>query len=111
LSPADKDFFQLLDDKTIQERPVQKDTYDWDKVIEEFGIHPVNFALARAMVGDASDNLPGINRVGPPTVAKRLPFSYREQRAPPIIMMRNRTLSILTAALRKCIPMSWKGKS
>ena len=49
-----------------------------DKVLEEFSIHPKNFALARAMAGDASDNLPGIQGAGLKTIAKRFPYLIRE---------------------------------
>ena len=45
-----------------------------NRIVEKFGIHPTNFALARAMAGDPSDNLPGIGGVGLPTVSKRFPF-------------------------------------
>ena len=38
------------------------------------GVHPTNMALARAMDGDASDNLPGVPRVGMKTIATKLPF-------------------------------------
>lgn len=71
---SDKDFFQLCDDETIVFRPIQKEVLNKNKVLEQFGIHPKNFALARAMVGDSSDNLPGVKGVGLLTVAKRLPF-------------------------------------
>jgi 5'-3' exonuclease len=47
-------------------------------VVEKFGIHPNNFALARAIVGDSSDNLPGVPRVGMETVAKRFSFLREE---------------------------------
>jgi len=76
---ADKDFIQLLDDKTILHRPIQKEYLNKNSIIEKFDIHPNNFALARAMVGDPSDNLPGVPRVGLGTVAKRFPF-LREER-------------------------------
>lgn len=71
---SDKDFIQLCDDHTIVYRPVQKEIYNTKKVIEEYGIHPTNFALARSIAGDVSDNLQGVDGVGLPTVAKRLPF-------------------------------------
>ena len=71
---ADKDFIQLLDDKTLLFRPIQKEVLNTNMVIEKFGIHPNNFAIARAMAGDASDNLPGVPRVGLGTVAKRFSF-------------------------------------
>ncbi len=76
---ADKDFFQLLDDKTLLYRPVQKEILNKKKIVEKYGIHPNNFALARAMAGDASDNLPGIPRVGLGTIAKRFPFMIEEK--------------------------------
>jgi DNA polymerase-1 len=71
---ADKDFIQLLDDKTLLFRPIQKEVLNTNMVIEKYGIHPRNFALARSMAGDPSDNLPGVPRVGLGTVAKRFPF-------------------------------------
>ena len=76
---ADKDFIQLLDDKTILHRPIQKEYLNKNSVVEKFGIHPTNFALARAMVGDSSDNLPGVPRVGLGTVSKRFPFLKNEK--------------------------------
>ena len=48
-------------------------------MVEKYGIHPRNFALARAMAGDPSDNLPGVPRVGLGTVAKRFPFLKTEK--------------------------------
>tara|TARA_Y100001937_G_scaffold125930_1_gene193905 strand:- start:10803 stop:11753 length:951 start_codon:yes stop_codon:yes gene_type:complete len=71
---ADKDFIQLLDNKTLLFRPIQKEVLNTNTVIEKFGIHPRNFALARAMAGDPSDNLAGVPRVGLGTVAKRFSF-------------------------------------
>ena len=75
---ADKDFIQLLDDKTILHRPIQKEYLNKNSIVEKFKIHPTNFALARAIVGDSSDNLPGVPRVGLETVSKRFPFLKEE---------------------------------
>jgi 5'-3' exonuclease len=75
---SDKDFFQLCRDDVQIYRPIQKKIVTKDSVIEEFKIHPNNFALARAMAGDASDNLPGIKGAGLKTIAKRFPFLIRE---------------------------------
>ena len=71
---SDKDFYQLCDDETVVLRPIQKEILNKPRIIEQFGIHPRNFALARAIAGDKSDNLPGIPGVGLSTVAKRFPF-------------------------------------
>ena len=71
---SDKDFYQLLDDETIIYRPVQAVYKTKNNILEEFKIHPNNFALARAVSGDKSDNLEGVRGAGLKTVAKRFPF-------------------------------------
>ena len=76
---SDKDFFQLCDEETILYRPVQKAVLNKHRIVEEHGIHPLNFALARAIVGDKSDNLRGVGNAGLPTVAKRFPFLAEEK--------------------------------
>ena len=70
----DKDFIQLLNKETVLMRPIVNEILNMNAVVEKFGIHPTNFALARAIAGDKSDNLDGIKGVGLPTIAKRLPF-------------------------------------
>ena len=76
---SDKDFYQLLDNKTILYRPVQKKLLTQNSIIDEHSIHPNNFALARAIVGDKSDNLDGVPGIGLKTVAKRFPFFIKEE--------------------------------
>jgi len=76
---SDKDFFQLCGSETVLYRPIQKQVLNSKRIVEEFGIHPTNFALARSIVGDRSDNLMGIKGVGLSTVAKRLPFLIEEK--------------------------------
>ena len=71
---SDKDFFQLCDNETVVFRPIQKEVVNQKSLVEQYGIHPQNFALARAIAGDKSDNLPGVGGVGLPTVSKRFPF-------------------------------------
>ena len=76
---SDKDFLQLLDDETVLYRPIQKKAWTKNTVIEEYGISPENFVLARAIAGDKSDNLAGIKGAGLPTIAKRLSFLIDEE--------------------------------
>ena len=71
---SDKDLLQLLDGETVLYRPIQKKAWTKNTVIEEYGISPENFVIARAIAGDKSDNLAGIKGAGLPTIAKRLPF-------------------------------------
>jgi len=70
----DKDFLQLCDEETVVYRPTTDKIETKKTVLESMGVHPTNMALARAMDGDASDNLPGVNRVGMKTIANKLPF-------------------------------------
>lgn len=71
---SDKDFIQLLDEKTILFRPIQDKIHNVKNVVEEYNIHPTNFAIARAIAGDPSDNLDGVAGAGLKTIAKRLDF-------------------------------------
>jgi DNA polymerase-1 len=75
---SDKDFFQLCNEEVQIYRPIQKKIVTKEGVLEEFKIHPKNFALARAIAGDKSDNLPGIKGAGLKTIAKRFPWLVRE---------------------------------
>ena len=64
----------MCDNETVVFRPIQKEVVNQKSLVEQYGIHPQNFALARAIAGDKSDNLPGVGGVGLPTVSKRFPF-------------------------------------
>lgn len=75
---SDKDFYQLLDDKTKMYRPGKKAFYKEKDVIEEYNIAPHNFVVAKALNGDPSDNIPGVERVGFKTLAKR--FKMNEEK-------------------------------
>ena len=71
---SDKDFYQLISKESKLYRPIQDELVDYPTLLEEHKIHPKNFALARSLVGDKSDNLAGVPRVGLKTVASKFPF-------------------------------------
>ena len=76
----DKDFFQCVTGKTVLMRPIEKSrVYNSKTVLNEFKIHPHNFALAKAMIGDKSDNLPGISGVGEGRIKKDFPMFNSDQ--------------------------------
>ena len=75
----DKDFMQLCDDETVLWRPTVKEMLNKNRIVEQYGVHPINMALARAIVGDVSDNLAGIKGAGFATVKKRLDFLAEER--------------------------------
>tara|TARA_B100001250_G_scaffold170495_1_gene146851 strand:+ start:1091 stop:2056 length:966 start_codon:yes stop_codon:yes gene_type:complete len=76
---SDKDFFQLCDDNTVVFRPIQKQVVNTKRLVDEYSIHPNNMALARAIAGDKSDNLPGVTGVGLGTIKKRFEFFADEE--------------------------------
>jgi DNA polymerase-1 len=64
---TDQDMFQLLHyfkDVRIFS-PIKKLEIDADWVEQEFGIPITQFTFYKALVGDASDNIPGIRGIGP----------------------------------------------
>lgn len=71
---ADKDFYQLISEKTSVYSPTKKKTYKTKDIIEEFGVHPNNFLIYKTLLGDASDNLPGIKGLGPKKIVKMFPL-------------------------------------
>lgn len=70
---TDRDFLQLVNDRTHVWSPVKKKLYTPEKIQEEFGLLTENYLLYRMMSGDASDNIPGISGVGLKTLIKRFP--------------------------------------
>tara|TARA_R110000824_G_scaffold301401_1_gene489362 strand:+ start:278 stop:1234 length:957 start_codon:yes stop_codon:yes gene_type:complete len=71
---SDKDFYQLLDENTIIFSPTRKDLVTCKTVLERFNISSNNFALAKSVCGDPSDNIAGVKGVGFKTLAKRFPL-------------------------------------
>lgn len=74
---ADKDFAQCVDErvKLLLPPPTANPKLGWrvldaDGVREKFGVAPAQIADYLALVGDTSDNIPGVNGVGPKTAAK-----------------------------------------
>jgi 5'-3' exonuclease len=70
---TDRDFYQLVDDRIQVWSPIKKKMYDVAAVHEEFGVHPNNMVIYRSFTGDASDNIPGVNGIGPKTILKLIP--------------------------------------
>ena len=67
----DKDYFQLVTDKTKIIRPGKSTDeaiiYDKQKVIDELGFEPKYMIDYLALIGDSSDDIPGVAGIGPKT--------------------------------------------
>lgn len=68
---SDKDYFQLVNNKVRILRPGkdvgQYDVYDAEAVKNKFGVYPEHVIDVLALIGDSSDNVPGVKGVGEKT--------------------------------------------
>lgn len=73
---GDKDLMQLVDNSTFVYTPGNRfkptTIYDSEKVKEKWGVEPTLIPELLALMGDTSDNIPGVEGVGSKTAAKLL---------------------------------------
>ena len=73
ISSLDKDLMQLVEDPLVKMmNTMNNQIYDVAGVQEKFGVHPNQIIDYLAIVGDTSDNIPGVSKVGPKTAVKWL---------------------------------------
>ena len=73
ISSLDKDLMQLVEDPLVKMmNTMNNQIYDVAGVEEKFGVHPNQIVDYLAIVGDTSDNIPGVPKVGPKTAVKWL---------------------------------------
>lgn len=76
---ADKDFYQLINDKVKVYSPTKKKIYGPKEVFDEFGITSRNFVYYRILDGDKSDNVEGVKGIGTKTAMKAFPQITTEE--------------------------------
>ncbi|MDY6090037.1 MAG: DNA polymerase I [Bdellovibrionota bacterium] len=69
---ADKDLMQLVESNVGIWDTMKDKHYDREAVKEKFGVYPENVLNYLALVGDASDNVPGVKGLGPKTAVTLL---------------------------------------
>lgn len=67
---GDKDLMQLVDGTTTMWDTMKDKKYDPAGVVEKFGVSPEKIVDLFSLMGDASDNIPGVPGIGPKTAAK-----------------------------------------
>lgn len=69
---GDRDSLQLIDDSTTVLLATNSETvyFDKEKFVEHYGITPDRFVDVKALMGDSSDNIPGVAGVGEKTALK-----------------------------------------
>ena len=69
---ADKDLMQLVESNVGIWDTMKDKHYDREAVKEKFGVYPENVLNYLALVGDTSDNVPGVKGLGPKTAVTLL---------------------------------------
>lgn len=69
---GDKDFAQLVNKNVKMFDPMKEKLYDIDGVVEKWGVRPDQIIDYLSLVGDASDNVPGVKGIGPKGAVKLL---------------------------------------
>ena len=72
ISTGDKDMAQLVDGSITLINTMTNTVLDRDAVKAKFDVYPEQIIDYLALIGDSSDNIPGIDKVGPKTGAKLL---------------------------------------
>ena len=72
IATSDKDMAQLVNEHITLEDTMSKTKLTVDGVFEKFGVRPDQIADYLALVGDSSDNIAGVPKVGAKTAAKWL---------------------------------------
>lgn len=69
---VDQDMLQLVNENTTVYSPIKNIIIDVNNFKEVTGVDKNNFLRYKSLVGDKSDNLPGVERCGPKTAQKLL---------------------------------------
>ncbi|MGP8154338.1 MAG: DNA polymerase I [Smithella sp.] len=72
---GDKDLMQMINDQVTMVDTMKDKTYDVAAVKEKFGVGPDKVVEILGLMGDTSDNIPGVPGIGPKT-AQRLIEEY-----------------------------------
>ncbi len=67
---GDKDLMQLVSDCVFLYDGMKQKTINRDAVIEKFGVPPEHVVDVQSLMGDSSDNVPGVHGIGPKKAAE-----------------------------------------
>jgi DNA polymerase I len=67
---SDKDLMQLVGDGVVMYDTMKDRRIDIPEVIEKFGVPPGKVIEVQALIGDSTDNVPGVPGIGPKTAAQ-----------------------------------------
>ena len=70
---SDKDFLQLINENVIVYRPMEKEYYTEQTMVDKYKMSPKNFILHKTLLGDNSDKIKGVKGLGEKGLYKKFP--------------------------------------
>lgn len=80
ISTGDKDMTQLVNEHVVVVNTMNNEFLDQTGVFNKFGVHPEQIVDYLSLIGDAVDNVPGVQKVGPKTASKWLGIYHSLER-------------------------------
>jgi DNA polymerase-1 len=77
---SDKDFLQLVNKKVTVYSPIKKVFYTPKTVKEEYGVSAENYINMKILLGDSSDNVPGVKGLGAKKLIKFFPELVEDEK-------------------------------
>lgn len=106
---SDKDLMQLINGHTKMFDPVKSKFILEEDVIAKFGVRPNKVREVQALMGDSSDNIPGVAGVGPKTAAELInQFGDVETVLSSIDQIKSKRQQELLSASAENARISWK---
>lgn len=106
---SDKDLMQLINSNVKMYDPVKSKYIQAEDVVAKFGVEPARVREVMALIGDSSDNIPGVQGIGPKTAAELIKqFGSLDKLLSSIDQVKSERLREILESSRERAHLSWK---